>query len=89
MNYRETNERYIWEVQSRTRPKKWHRVDFAGFGGASQCSCEGWMFKASKNISRGLPWTTKLTTCEHSMFIRIMVLNKTSREIAKQDDGPK
>lgn len=52
---RQTGDCLVFEVQSESRPRLWHRVDLAAYSGFGACSCESFMKSLNARIRRLWP----------------------------------
>ena len=63
-NVRPTGERWVCYVQSRSRPKQWHRVDLEEYNGNGWCGCEAFEFNFWKALEAGAERNPELQ-CYH------------------------
>ena len=92
------NERFVYEVQSRSRPGFTHRVDKSSWYGSGACSCEWFCCQVQPELGKG-NWTGISsitgkrvgTTCPHidlvDRWYSCMSARRAIEEMAKLKPG--
>lgn len=83
---RATGDNLVFEVQSRSRPRIWHRVDFAAISGFGQCSCE----RSSLGLARAVRNAKELTPameCNHLTRARRFLAMMVAQRIIQSRSG--
>lgn len=62
---RQTNERYVYEVDSASDPGSSYRVDLVANGGRGECSCRDFETRRMPAIRRGAAIRSDEATCRH------------------------
>lgn len=83
---RATNERYVYEVESNTKPGQFYRCDLAYNGGGGRCSCMDHQTRRQPAIDRGQPILTASTLCRHLKRAYWHFLQEVMPRIAARED---
>lgn len=88
---RPTGESLVFEVQSASRPRLWHRVDFAAYSGFGACSCERFTRTLSRKIRKMAPAPPGLREeCPHlpraRRYLAILVAQRIIQQRSRQPD---
>lgn len=87
MNVRPIAERYCYEVQSETDPRKWYRVDLTANNGAGVCPCTDWATRRQPALDRGEKPLTRATLCKHARAALWAFLREVMPALARDEDA--
>ncbi len=82
---RETSDRYVYEVPSRTEPGKFHRCDLTANKGAGHCSCIGFAAHRQPALDRGETPLSNATLCHHLKSAFWHFLREIMPRLAKEE----
>lgn len=89
MTVRPTNERYVYEVSSDTRPGRFYRCDLTANKGGGFCSCRDHQTRRQPAIDRSEPILTSPTLCKHLRRAYWQFLRDVMPTLAEQEDNPR
>lgn len=85
---RETGDRWVYEVRSRTRRDRWYRCDLTAHAGAGQCACKGWQTVRWPAIRDGAEPCSPATECWHMAQLHRRFLGRFLARLAEEESDP-
>jgi hypothetical protein len=87
VNVRVTLDKFVYEVESTTKPGKWYRCDLVANDGAGECACRDFETRRQPAIRRGDMALTVATTCIHLRAAHTHFLREILKELSAVESG--